>query len=146
MAQAHPGVRAVRISNVIDPGFTSPTFLSMIVREAIRNGSVTIGTSACSAKDYLPVSRLLPMLELVATRGTSRLYNLASGQAVSNALIAKLVHEVFGCPVTFAGDAVDVRFPAISTSRFRSEFGGKSVHLETELRQAMQNLKLSINE
>ena len=64
-------VRVARLSNVLgaDPG--SENFVTAVVREALRDGRVTLGAAAASAKDYIAVDEAVATLARIATASST---------------------------------------------------------------------------
>ena len=115
-------VRVVRLSNVYGVPDSSNLFLTAVMRDAVNNGSVVIGQSPHSSKDYITVEDAAKAIILVAQRGQHRLYNIACGQNVTHRQIADiLVSEHYS--VDFGNDGALATFPEINTSRFDAEFG-----------------------
>ncbi len=115
--------RVVRLSNVYGNDSDSENFLSTIIRDALTTGKVTLQSAPESAKDYVSIDDVVNLLTQIATRGSERLYNLASGNNVTNAEIASALRAETGCTVEFAPNARRIAFPPIDIERIRSEFG-----------------------
>jgi len=114
--------RAVRMSNVYGDDFSSNTFLSSIINDAIRLKKIVLQTSADSAKDYVSVKDVVDCLIRIATSGRERIYNLASGVNVSNRRLTETLRHLTGCRVEVAPESPSVTFPPINIDRVRSEF------------------------
>lgn len=117
------GVTVVRLSNVIGPGKAdSDDFIPALVRAA-RAGHVELRSHPDSAKDYLALDDLPPLLERLAGPCRERVYNLASGRQIGHAeWLDRLVART-GCTVGINRSAPLQRFPAISIERIANEFG-----------------------
>lgn len=125
--------RVVRLSNVYGGDFDSENFLSTIVRDALTAGRVTLQKAPESAKDYVSIDDVVNLLIEIATRGGERLYNLASGNNVTNAELAAALRAETGCTIEFAPNAGRLAFPQINIERIRSEFGFTPRHLRNDL-------------
>lgn len=114
--------RVVRISNVYGSDFGSENFLSSIIRDAVASKTIVFQTSAESAKDYISVDNLVDSLIGIAANGKERIYNLASGNNVSNGELAEELRRLTGCTIQFSEPAPLVTFPPINIDRLRAEF------------------------
>lgn len=132
---AHPSrtVRAVRLANVYGPGQSTATFLGSILA-AIRGGTgVTIREAPASAKDYVALADVVPLLERIALEGRYRLYNVATGAPVSHATLAEAIGVISALDVSFLPHAPLRRFPTIDVTRLRQEFGVPPARLLSDL-------------
>lgn len=123
----NPRVRVARLSNVYGPAMFSPgdknqNFLGSIVHDAVVQGRIVLQTSAGSSKDYIHISDVVRALAMIAIDGEERLYNVASGTAVSHEQLLDRLSEITGCTWTHASDAPFVSFPQISTRRITGAF------------------------
>jgi nucleoside-diphosphate-sugar epimerase len=123
LASGRAGARVVRLSNVYGPGMARINFLADITAAALERGEVRLRTTLDSAKDYLSLEDALAILPRIAASGRERLYNLASGENVSNGAIAAALERETGCRVEVAADAARIAFPPIDIERVRREFG-----------------------
>jgi len=123
LALPNPHIRVARLSNVVGTGDRSQNFLPAVLAEAGRTGSVTIRSAPDSEKDYIALDDVTALLEVIATCGKQRLYNVALGGNVSNRLIAELLRQHTGAEVTFAPSAPRIAFPRIAIDRLAGEFG-----------------------
>jgi nucleoside-diphosphate-sugar epimerase len=127
--------RVARISNVYGSDFDSDNFLSSIIRDAIVNKAIVFQTSAESAKDYISVAKVVDTLIEIATNGSERIYNLASGNNVSNGELANKLRALTGCTIQFSEPAPFVTFPPINIDRLRADFAFQPSHLLDDLPQ-----------
>lgn len=121
---SHPQqkVRVVRLSNVYGHGQSRHTFLAAVLNELRMAKGVVIRESPESTKDYIALDDVLPLLEKIAQHGQRRIFNLASGIAISHFEIAQKLIQLTGLPVAFESNAVTRKFPKISISNLASEF------------------------
>lgn len=108
----------VRPSNIFDFSDTSGNFLNAVIDEAT-TGSLTLRTTLDSEKDYILLSDVVAMIPVIATQGTHRIYNLASGRNTTHQEIVRQLN----CEVTVAPNAATIQFPRISIERLQDEFG-----------------------
>jgi nucleoside-diphosphate-sugar epimerase len=117
-----PRSRVVRLSNVIGLLDQSDNFLNAVISEAAARGKVTFRTAAESERDYVGIADACNIIAAVAIGGKQRLYNIANGENVANATIARLLDSQ-GVESTFAPDAPIVTYPPIDIGAIRREFG-----------------------
>ena len=117
-----PGLKVVRLSNVLGPGQPPSTFVGALLEEARNSGVVTIQQPADTAKDYVALMDVVRLLPVIAERGHQRLYNLGSGQNVTHAEVAAWL-ERQGVSVRFAANVSSgLRFPPLRIERLAAEF------------------------
>ena len=117
-----PGMRVVRLSNVVGPRQPPSTFLGALIVEAEKTGSVTIRQSPSTSKDYVGLDDVVRLLPQIAEHGKERLYNLGSGSNSSHSDVAAWL-ERKGIKVSFASSSEPaVSFPSLSIDRLRAEF------------------------
>ncbi|MEM8662788.1 MAG: NAD-dependent epimerase/dehydratase family protein [Pseudomonadota bacterium] len=139
LAHPSPAARAVRLSNIFGPGMSETTFLGEVLAQARATGKVTIGEAPTSAKDYLPVVAAAADCAAIALRGTQRLYNVASGTAVSHQTIATLLEDTLGTKVTFAPGGEERRFEPVDIGRLSAEFPRPPRDIEAALKSFFAN-------
>lgn len=118
----HPRVRVARLSNIYGGDWLSKNFLTSVIRAAVDDGQIVLATHPDSAKDYLSISDLVPLLVEIALRGQERLYNVASGVNVTARALTQKLESLTGCNLTVARGAPAVSFPLINIARIRREF------------------------
>ena len=117
-----PGLKVVRLSNVVGPGQPESTFVGALLAEARRQGMVTIQQPADTAKDYVALEDVVRLLPLIASQGKQRLYNLGSGCNISHREVATWLMRQ-GVAVSFATEATGgLNFPPLAIERLASEF------------------------
>ncbi len=125
--------KVVRLSNVYGEDYLSENFITDILRKIKAEKFVKFFTAPGSAKDYIAVDPLCDLLLQVAVSGKQTIYNLASGENISNAEIIELIkaHADFGCE--FAENAREIIFPRINIDRIKNEFGFSAGHSKQHL-------------
>lgn len=119
-----PGMKVVRLSNVVGPGQPASTFVGALLAEARAGGVVTIQQPADTAKNYAALADVVRLLPLLAEQGRQRLYNLGSGHNTSHGQVAAWL-ERQGIPVRFAsgeGASSGLSFPPLAIERLAAEF------------------------
>ena len=118
----NPAVRVARLSNVIGANRDPSIFLTSLIETALATGRIVLEESMASAKDYIDVRDVCRYLELIATRGRHRLYNVAYGENRSHGEILDRLSKHIEFSVE-APPAPRRAFPPIATGRLRAEFG-----------------------
>ena len=117
-----PGLRVVRLSNVVGARQPNSTFLGALIAEAQETGSATIRQSPSTSKDYVGLRDVVRLLPMIAEHGKKRLYNLGSGSNSSHSDVAAWL-ERNGMKVSFAAASECApSFPSLSIDRLRAEF------------------------
>jgi nucleoside-diphosphate-sugar epimerase len=117
------GGRVARLSNVYGRDAASHDFLSSVLRESRERESVTLESSLDSSRDFVSVGDVVCLLARIALEGTERVYNVASGIAVTNRELTDALAGLTGCAVHVRAGAPRVARPAIDISRVSDEFG-----------------------
>ncbi len=121
-SDARPTVRSARLSNIFDDSFTSATFLTDLFRQAKRAGTIHLRSAPKSAKDYLLLADLLPLLAQIALHGRERIYNVASGGNTTNQEIAGVFANTLKCAASYELNAPTVVHPQMDIARIAQEF------------------------
>jgi nucleoside-diphosphate-sugar epimerase len=127
------GGRVARLSNVYGPQAAAHDFLSAVLRESSERGSVTLESSLCSSRDFVSLCDVVALLARIALEGSERVYNVASGIAVTNRELTDALAELTGCAVYVRPGAPRVQRAAIDVSRVRDEFGFRPARLLDDL-------------
>ena len=118
-----PGTRVVRLSNIVGPGEAGrDTFIGALAREAA-TGTIRLQSHPASAKDYLWIGDVLPLLAAISLYGRERVYNLASGQQLRNDDWTGPIATATAARLETDLAAPNAGFPAIDISRLSAEFG-----------------------
>jgi nucleoside-diphosphate-sugar epimerase len=119
-----PGMKVVRLSNVVGPGQPLSTFVGELLAEAHVGGIVTIQQPMDTAKNYVSLADVVRLLPLIAESGHQRLYNLGSNHNTSHQEVAAWL-ERQGATVHFASAELatsGLSFPPLSIERLAAEF------------------------
>jgi nucleoside-diphosphate-sugar epimerase len=122
--------RVVRLSTVYGPG-QAGTFLASVLDELAERGTVTLRTALDSARDYVHVDDVVPLLVGIACRGRRATYNVASGVNVTH---AEVLAAIPGAMWDVAPGAPTVRHPVIDVDRLAAEFSVPPARVLEELR------------
>jgi nucleoside-diphosphate-sugar epimerase len=115
------GVRIARLSNVVGFDQKSSNFLFDIIRSALA-GKISLQAPPDSCKDYILVDDVLDMLFQISMRGTSTIYNIASGINISHASICKKIQELTHCEIEYLRIGSEQIFPSIGIEQIQHEF------------------------
>ena len=121
-ALGQPQIRVARLSNVYGNDWMSDNFLTSVIRSAVDDGQIVLQTDLDSAKDYISILDVVPTLLNIATKGSHRLYNVASGLNVSVRALTDRLRDLTGCTVRVRDGSPVTSFPRINTARLRNEF------------------------
>lgn len=140
-ASGRGNVRVARLSNLFDADLQSQSFLGDLLSASVAARSITLRTSLESAKDYVCTEDVLVLLYRIAMEGKQQLYNVASGENLSNReLIGELV-RLTGADVRIAPQAPTVVFPVIDVDRISGEFFRPSSKPLKQLQRIIQDLR-----
>jgi cephalosporin hydroxylase/nucleoside-diphosphate-sugar epimerase len=114
--------RVARISNVYGVE-QRESFLGTIIQEALREGTITLRSSLESERDYISINDLVPLLIRIATSGRQQIYNVGSGENITNRDVTAAISKLTGCSVAVVPGAPTTGFARIDCSRVREEFG-----------------------
>jgi nucleoside-diphosphate-sugar epimerase len=120
----HPGVRVVRLSNVVGPGMDpgSGNFVAALIAEA-RRGHVQLRTHPDSEKDYIDIRDVTALLPMIALHGRNRVYNVASGVQMRHREWVEAVCARLCAGWSATEGAPLYSFAPLNTRRIAEEFG-----------------------
>lgn len=112
-----------RLSNVVGgEDETSENFIPSLLREA-GTGHIHLRSALDSAKDYIHIEDVVPLLARMARGPATGIYNIASGIRTSHAEWVDAIAAITGATVTVEAGAPKILFPPIDITRIRTEFG-----------------------
>ncbi len=119
--------RVARLSCVVGGSLGRPEgFVGELlqrVRQAGAGARLAVDTNAQAMRDYVLMDDALRALELIATRGTQPVYNVASGENIANADLLQALGSAADCALE-AQFSQRLPMPAtVSVERMRLEFG-----------------------
>ena len=117
-----PGMKVARLSNVVGLRRDPDTFIDQLLAEAARTGRAVLRSAPTARKDYIALDDAVALLTQIATGPGTGIFNVASGEPVSGATVARLMREVLGIHVDTMADAPAWDFAPIATQRVRREF------------------------
>jgi nucleoside-diphosphate-sugar epimerase len=112
-----------RLSNVVGgDDADSENFIPSLLREA-GTGHIHLRSALDSAKDYIHIEDVVPLLARMARGPATGIYNIASGIRTSHAEWVDAIAAITGATVTVEAGAPKILFPPIDITRIRTEFG-----------------------
>lgn len=121
-AGGRPGVRVVRLSNVVGSDLRSANFIYDLIRSACDSGEMRLRSALASEKDYVHLDDVLDLLPRIASSGIHACYNLGSGQNLSHAAIVGAIVAHCGSRLSVAPDALVAASLPLDIARVRNEF------------------------
>jgi len=132
-------IRVIRLSNVVGGDINAENFICNLLRSALASGNVQLGSSIDSKKDYIALSDVTRMIELIASHGVESCYNLASGIQISNHEVIRAITSLTGATVIVEKNAPTIEFPQINVDRLKKEFGFTPSPVLASLASLMHN-------
>ena len=129
--------RVIRLSNVYGVG-SSSSFLDQVFSEVARTGHVVFKTSPESTKDFIWVNDIASLLPSIVLHGEEKIYNVASGNNISNLNIANALTNL-GYSHSYEENAPIWSFPEVEIQRVSSEFNYEPSNL-------LDDIELLINQ
>lgn len=117
-------VRVVRLSNVVGPDMEAANgnFIAMLLSEA-RKGHIFLQSAMESTKDYIHIDDVVRGLLLIVLNGCVGVYNLASGNNITNREWMDWMEQHEKCSFSVEMNAPQQSFPLIEMGRMKLEFG-----------------------
>ena len=125
--------RVARLSNVYhspdDPNGFLPALMRRVAQSK-RGVVLTIDSIAQAARDYVYLPDVLRALTDIAQMGGQTVYNVASGQNVSNQQLASWVAKRTGRKLQFNASSIPSTPPIIDITRMHEDFGWQPSKVE----------------
>lgn len=134
-------IRIARLSNVIGNDFDSDNFVFSLIKNAVDKQVIELGVSSESAKDYISINDVVRLMQLIASEGKSRIYNISSGQALTNEQLVKEIKKHTDCDVKFTDSQRSLNFPLITNERIKNEFAYEKKSILPEIKSLIENYK-----
>ncbi len=118
--------RVARLSCIYNDHTDEDGFLPGLLKEIIVNqpSFLEVDSSPFFSRDYLHLDDVLKALILIAQRGTSTIYNVASGENVTNKYLFEGLSQASGCEISALRQDVPISpSPAINIQKMQKEFG-----------------------
>lgn len=119
----HPAMKVARLSNIVGLRRDPDMFIDQLLDEGRRTGKVVLRTASASRKDYLYIDDAVALLARIALSVETGIYNVASGEGITNGEIIRALAEHMDFEVSVVPDAPVWNFTAIDISKARTRFG-----------------------
>lgn len=126
-------VIVARLSNVIGIRKDSDLFIDQLLEEGRINKELTLKTTLDSSKDYIHIDDVIDLLLCLAKMEDvdSRIYNIASGDIISNEKIIHHIKKEYGWNVLVSQNAMNWTFSQIDITKIKEQFGYKPRNFNT---------------
>ncbi|MFW7342514.1 NAD(P)-dependent oxidoreductase [Pollutimonas sp. H1-120] len=114
--------RVARLSNIVGLRPDPDIFIDQLLEEGRKTGRILLRTALSSRKDYLYIDDAVSALALIAASKAQGIINVASGEAVDNQQIVRILESDMGFIVDVAANAPAWDFTAIDINRLKDEF------------------------
>ncbi len=119
----HPEMKVARLSNVVGLRRDPDIFIDQLLEEGMANGKIVFRTDLESRKDYLLIDDAVELIARIALSSESGIYNVASGEAVSNRQIAEALKTEMGFTIEVSPQATSWDFTAVNVEKIKAQFG-----------------------
>lgn len=117
--------KVARLSCVYGDASDHDGFLPKLLRDVAGAKQIEVDSSPHLTRDYIQLADVLELLVLIVTQGKQDIYNVASGENISNAAIFAKTAALSGCRIIPLREDTPSPMPQISIDRIRKEFGWK---------------------
>ena len=118
------GVKIARLSNVVGLRPDPDIFIDQLLAEGrAHGGRVSLKTSLDSCKDYIALDDAVALLIRLSESSEAGIFNVASGEATSNAQVVDMIQSQLGYVFEVAPDATRWAFDPIDINRVHKAFG-----------------------
>jgi nucleoside-diphosphate-sugar epimerase len=119
----HPEMKVARLSNVVGLRRDPDIFIDQLLAEGRANGKIVFRTDLESRKDYLLIDDAVELIARIALSSESGIFNVASGEAVSNRQIAEALKTEMGFTIEVSPHAASWDFTAVNVKKIKAQFG-----------------------
>lgn len=119
----HAQMKVARLSNIVGLRPDPDIFIDQLLDEGCRTGQVTLRTALASRKDYLYVDDAVALLARIALAPETGIFNVASGEAVSNQCVVDALRQHMGFAVAVQPDAPVWDFTPVDMAKTQARFG-----------------------
>ena len=132
--QGGPQAHVLRISVVYDDALQGGSFLDDVIDRALRGRGGMLDTHEDISRDYVHIDDVLAAMWKVASGAQKDLYNVTSGELVSNRTLLGILSARTATSFTISGHTPSViQMPLVSNQRLTSEFGLTPISLSEGL-------------
>lgn len=121
--------RVARLSCVYNDHTDEEGFLPGLLRQIIRDrpSLLEVDSSPAFARDYIHLEDVLDALTMIARQGKGSIYNVASGENISNVTLFSTLTKISGCRIIPLRNDEAPPTPRISIKKIQDEFGCRPV-------------------
>ena len=105
----------------------------------VEGGKASLQTSLESCKDYIALDDAVALLIRLSESSEAGIFNVASGEATSNAQVVDMIQSQLGYVFEVAPDATRWAFDPIDISRVREAFGFRPQAFADYFSQVLQD-------
>jgi nucleoside-diphosphate-sugar epimerase len=141
-----PNVRAARLSCVYGGDLSSDNFLHQVVREAVSRASVALQTWPDSARDYVHIEDVCAALVAIANEGRQPIYNVASGENLTNRQLFEAVTRATGTKIVTVppAGAQPPAPPRVDVTALAADFGLRPRSVQTALPELLDTQRRAL--
>lgn len=133
-----PGIKVVRLSNVITPyAVKEPrNFFDVLLEEIFVKRRIELHSNLRSEKDYFEIDDVVRLMVDISSYGRERLYNVARGINTSHQDLIKYIRQNvdFDFEVNVLPDSPTIKFPRINVQKIEKEYGFPAKSLEQTIK------------
>jgi nucleoside-diphosphate-sugar epimerase len=119
----HARMKVARLANIVGLRPDPDIFIDQLLEEGCRTGQVHLRTALQSKKDYLYIDDAVSLLAQIALSDAVGIFNVASGEGVTNAQVLAALEQHMGFSTSVAADAPLWEFTAIDMAKTIRSFG-----------------------
>jgi len=119
----HARMKVARLANIVGLRPDPDIFIDQLLEEGCRKGQVYLRTALQSKKDYLYIDDAVSLLTQIALSDAVGIFNVASGEGVTNAQVLAALEQHMGFSTSVAADAPLWEFTAIDMAKTIRSFG-----------------------
>jgi nucleoside-diphosphate-sugar epimerase len=125
--------RVARLSSVYSDDLGDETFLHGLLRRARSEPEVLVQTAPDSERDYVHIDDVCLALVAIAVMGRRLIYNVASGENVSNVDLFAAIEEANGCRIRASAPRTGARFTKVDVLPLEEDFQLTPKHVRNEV-------------
>ena len=133
--------RVARLASVYSHDLTDRNFLHTTIEHALLGGNFTLDSNPDAARDYVYIDDVCAAILAMLEHKQSDIYNVASGQNVSNRELFAMLQTHLGITVTGTQSGAVAKAPLIDISKLKSDFGLRPALLADKMSHLMESNK-----
>ena len=136
-ASGRSNVRVARLASVYSDELDADNFLHGLIKSARQQKALTVAAPPNAARDYIHMDDACRLFRDIALYGKRPVYNVASGENVTNERLFAAIEKLTGTRITCAAAGSDLSFPLIRIDAIEMDFGIRPTPLETQLQRML---------